>query len=292
MCMYNIVLVMQLFIHVVCVYVCIHMLGEYGITDTTLGNAGRNSKPIYNVFFDNKDTIENINKEDRYRNSDEVHGALRNYAQNNMDTMKTYYTGDLKYNLVKAGVLTDKGKIYNNNNMKVYHKIPWYKLQYYIDKLPNDIKGKDVRSKDVLDTINDVLKNDEYTNEKVIKHYITHAQNYFVQKGTIQSELRGKYNKFISKLKATKHIKPIAAVTGTVLGLGGIGGVAYEIGRANAMNITKDMNDHMHTHMTLFGILVIVCSVAATLALCVTVAYHITNKQQQPDIAYSVIGLM
>ena len=32
-------------------FACIHMLSEYGIADTTLGNAGWNSKPIDSYFF-------------------------------------------------------------------------------------------------------------------------------------------------------------------------------------------------------------------------------------------------
>ena len=54
--------------------------------------------------------------------------------------------------------------------------------------------------------------------------------------------------------------------------------------------IFKDMHDH--THMSLFAILVIVCSVVTTLALCITAAYHITKKKQQSDIAYTTIGLI
>ena len=37
--------------------------------------------------------------------------------------------------------------------------------------------------------------------------------------------------------------------------------------------------------MLLFSILVIVCSIISTLALCVTIAYFITKKKKEPDIA-------
>ena len=41
----------------------------------------------------------------------------------------------------------------------------------------------------------------------------------------------------------------------------------------------KDINDSMYQHMSLFSILSILCGVAATFTLCVTVAYHIKKKQ-------------
>ena len=39
------------------------------------------------------------------------------------------------------------------------------------------------------------------------------------------------------------------------------------------------------------NIIVLICSVVVTFVLCVTVTYHITKKQQ-PDITYSIMGLM
>ena len=120
--------------------------------------------------------------------------------------------------------------------------------------------------------------------------------------GTLQSEQSDKavlttgidkIKKIVTKFKIpTKYYKPISTVAGTLAGLGTIGGISYEVGKANAMkNISKDIKDSTHTHMTLFGILVIVCSMVATFAVCVSIVYHITKKKQQLDMAYSVIGL-
>ena len=270
---------MQLFISVLCVFACIHLLDEYGMTDTVLGNVGWNDKLMQHDFIKIKNTIEGIKKRKRYYNSKKIHNVLKQYAKK-IYPIDIYPIEHVKYGLVKNNFLTDTG---NKYNMKVYHEIPNDKLEYYINELSDNIEGMDVSSEDVSIAIDKVLKNDIYTENNARKDFIKEAQNYFVKKGTIQFKKPSIFNRFISKLKATEHIKPIGVVTGTVLGLGG---VAYEIGKANAMkNITKDMNDHVH--MTLFGILVIVCSVAATLALCVTVAYHITNKKQQSDITYS-----
>ena len=51
----------------------------------------------------------------------------------------------------------------------------------------------------------------------------------------------------------------------------------------------EDINDS--THMSLFSVLVILCSVTA-LALCVTLSYHIAKKKQQPNITYTAMDMM
>ena len=141
---------MQLFIHVVCVYVCIHMLSEYGITHTTLGNTRHNSKLMqHDDYTQVQHIVKGISTGVQYRNSREVRNALEQYAITKFP-MVIYYIEDVKYNLWKADHLTDENKFYKNTNL--YKEIPKDKLQFYIDEL-SSIKNKDVDNKKVFTTI-------------------------------------------------------------------------------------------------------------------------------------------
>ena len=173
---------MQLFIHIVCVYVCIHTLSEYGITHTTLGNTGHNSKLMqHDDYTQVQHIVKGIGTGVQYRNSVQVHKAIRKYAITKFP-IKLYYICDIKYNLCKARFLTDKTNYYIST--KSYNKIPNDKLQYYIDEL-GSIKNKDVDNPTVTETIDPAI--DKYIDiiDKKRADFVTEALDYLVQQGTL-----------------------------------------------------------------------------------------------------------
>ena len=159
MCIYNIVLVMQLFIHVVCVYVCIHMLSEYGITHTTLGNTGHNSKLMqHDDYTQVQHIVKGIGTGVQYRNNVQARNALEEYAITKFP-MVVYGIGDIKCNLVKNGFFTGETNYYKN--AKIYNKIPNDKLQYYINEL-GSIDEKDINDPTVATTIGKAILTNMY----------------------------------------------------------------------------------------------------------------------------------
>ena len=295
---YNIVFTMK-FIIICILFVLSYILQSiYGMIDTALGNAGLNVKPIHNSYFTEvKKIVGTMDKNLRYRNNKEVVDVIKEYANENKHSIKVSYMWDIAYSLYKDKFLTCK-----RNQFKKYpeffNKIPKKELQYYKDNL-KEIMKMDVNSEKVFSDLNEVIDTDSELNKKLIPYFVTHAQNYLIKKGIIKSmkfniakRIQNKLNEFINS-KTAEHYKPIEGALGIagVLWIAGIGGSFYEIGKENAMkNMTKDIKN-THTH-TLFSVLLILCSVAATLVLCVTVAYHITKKKQQHNITYTVMGII
>ena len=154
-----------------------------------------------------------------------------------------------------------------------------------------------------MENLNNVIKNDPKTEKNTKEHIIRLHKAYLVKQGILKpkpnimfrviNKMKSEMKGLVSKLKVTERYKPVVITGAGLSAIAGIGGISYAIGKENAIkNMTKDIKDHMHTHMSLFGVLVILCSVAATLALCMVVAYHIKKKKKQPNITYSVIDLM
>ena len=172
---------MQLFIHVVCVYVCIHTLSVYGITYTTLGNTGHNSKLMqHDDYTQVQHIVKGIGTGVQYRNNVQVRNALEQYAITKFP-IETYWVRDIKGSLVNAEFLTDKNKNYKNVK---YDEIPNDKLQYYINEL-GSIKNKDVSNKKVFTTIGEAnLKYMDIINKKRAD-FVTEALDYLVQQGTL-----------------------------------------------------------------------------------------------------------
>ena len=193
---------------------------------------------------------------------------------------------DIKYSLVKKGFLTDIKKKCAKNERN-YHKISKKMLQYYINEL-EIIEGMDFDTYGVFYIVKNFIDRDKDTNEKAIAHFVRYAQNYLVKEGTIQSEpwhkvIGKKIRKIILSLDTNRILKAkheFAKITDKLKTL------------ILQKGMPLDMKDLMHTHMSLFSVLFIVCSVVATFALCVTVAYWIVYKKKQHDITYTVMGLM
>ena len=157
----------------------------YDITDTALGNAGLNVKPIPEFVFENfKKEIQNINKIMRYRNSDDVVTVIKKYAYENIGTIKKDYECDVKYNLYKAGVLADEEHSYNEYP-ELYHKISKTELTYYKKKLDN-IEDIDVDSDTISENIHEIMNIDSNTKNNAIKHFVTQAQDYLVKHRILQ----------------------------------------------------------------------------------------------------------
>ena len=348
---YNIVFTMKLVIVLLLIAVLwVLILCVYDMTDTALGNAGLNVKPISCSYFaDAYEGVIGMDKNYLHRN-EEIGKAITKYANANSDDMITEYFHDIQYSLYEKGLLEGTTNPFRKNSHG-YDEIPDTELEYYIKNIP----GSSETDAKNIDAIEEFIDNDSNTKKNAIEHFIRQAKKYLVEESTQSKQLNtealgtgikrmdinnknvhaveefihagsnakknlikkiikhnyllkesmlakklnkqaldtGIEKKSIFKFKIpTKYFKPITAVAGTLAGLGTIGGISYEVGKANAMkNISKDIKDSTHTHMTLFGILVIVCSVVATFAVCVSIVYYITRKKQQLDMAYSVIGL-
>ena len=169
---------------------CVPIQSVYGMTDTALGNAGLNSKPIDSAYFnDAKCIIEPIDTKFRYRNIKNVVDAIEKYAQGYLSDIKKDYKWDVKYSLVQDGVLTDKTYYYNMNPGS-YHEILDTEVRYYADNLPNTIKGMDVEinKEEVSESIDKLIKNDLNTDKKEMEHFVKVMQDYLVEQGTL-SEL-------------------------------------------------------------------------------------------------------
>ena len=283
---YNIVFVMQfVIIYLLILLLCTLMYSVYDMTDTVLGNAGLNAKPIHKYeFIQVKKRIKSIDKQARYRNSDDVVNMIKQYANKNIDDIKEGFIWDIKYSLVKKGFLTDIQKECAKNKRN-YHKISDKMLQYYINEL-EIIKGMDFDTYEVFFIVKKFIDKD--TNENVIAHFVRHAQNYLVKEGTLRPK---PWYKVIGK--KIKKIIPSAFNTNGILK------EKHELAKItdklNTLILQKqihlDMKDLMHTHISLFGVLFIVCSVTATFTLCVTVAYWMVCKNKH-DSTYSVIRMM
>ena len=173
---------MQLFIHVVCVYVCIHTLSEYGITYTTLGNAGHNSKLMqHDDYTQVQHIVEGIGTGVQYRNNKQVVDALEQYAITKFP-MIIYSMRDIKCNLVKNGFFTGETNYYKN--AKIYNKIPDNKLQFYINEL-GTIKDEDISNLKVYTTIDEAIDKYIDTINKKRADFVTEALDYLVQQGTL-----------------------------------------------------------------------------------------------------------
>ena len=173
---------MQLFIHVVCVYVCIHTLSVYGITHTTLGNTGHNSKLMqHDDYTQVQNIVKGIGTGVQYRNSEQVYNALEQYAITKFP-MIIYSIGDIEYSLWKADFLKDKNKYYEKNTNS-YKEIPDEELQFYINEL-SSIKDEDV-SNSISTTIDQFINKYMSTYDKTIANFITEALDYLVQQGTL-----------------------------------------------------------------------------------------------------------
>ena len=156
------------------------------MTNTALGNTGRNEKPMQHDFTELKNTIEDIDTRLRYRNSGEVLNAIKLCAYE-IYPMKTYNIGEIESGLVKAKFLKDKNKHYNNINAQFVYEIPINTLKYYQGELSH-IDGMDVDNDEVSEEIGKVIKKDIDTNNKAIFNYITEAQDYLVDQGILRSE--------------------------------------------------------------------------------------------------------
>ena len=179
----------------------------YSMTDTALGNAGLNSKPIFCFdLMQINDIVKGMNKV-LYRNDDEVDKAMEEYAKKNIGSIKRNYKKDVIYSLHKEGLLSDKTDYYDKY-LELYHKLPNTVLEYYKDKLPNGITQMDIKDDEVSKKIDEIIKNDVDTDEKVINHFVAHAQDYLVQKGTLHELNAAAIAEKVSDAKTTVHAEP------------------------------------------------------------------------------------
>ena len=280
---------------------CVLILCVYDMKDTVLGNTGLNVKPMLEFDFDLlKYKIDCVDEGLRYRNSKEVVDAIKQYVEDDIDNMKLDYKRDVTYSLYKAKFLTYTGDDYKKYPEE-YHRMSNRKLKYYISKLRRKYIKKDADSKKVSKKVDKVVDDDPDTKKKLIKHFAKHAQNYLVKEGIlyepmsiaeIEKELEYMKNGGMQELLSDMHNKAVSSASE-------VNGVSEAKRRLNVLFLKlrrldnerpKDIKQTTYTHMLLFDILVIVCSVVATLALCITIAYHITKKQL--NIAYTATGLI
>ena len=136
------------------------------------------------------------------------------------------------------------------------------------------------------------------TNTEASTHAVdTIITDTAVESAGIKNDLYNKFSKYMSMLKLTQHKIPIAILS-TVLGIGTIGGVYYATGSTDALDtigsdtdteVLNDTNDTAQRHGVCIATIT-ACTVL--LALCTTTAYWIVCKQQQPDSAYTTIGML
>ena len=313
----------------------------HGMTDTILGNAGLNTKPIPDYHFNRvKDKVIGIKVQ--YRNNNDVINAIKQYA--NKIKVKKYYKWDVEYSLYKAKLLIDKENSYDKYP-GLYHKILKKELEYYKNQFK--INKIDVNRHNIYEFI----EKDKDTEKKAMEHFVTCTQDYFIQKGILQSKqpntviaekvsdtsdtknimheelaqtlttVEGsttkvptnvprqtsrkkrsaseaglvKMSKFKNSVKAHKK----ALVTIPEQTNSGKRSASEELVdicskfKKILLETDKDTNENVHpnSHMLLFHILLILCSMAITVALCVTTAYYITKKKQH-NMSYTVTGLI
>ena len=191
---------MQLFINVVCVYVCMYTLNEYGITYTTLGNAGRNAKPIDSDYFEQvKNIVEGIGTGVQYRNSEKVRNALEKYANANINRILGEYIDDIEYSLVEDKFLTYTGENYKKYP-ELYHRISKEELKIHKSPLVK-FERIDINNDKVL---NDILKilYTEQNKDMAIAHFVKYAQDYLVQQGILSKQA----NSIVVKTNDIKNI--------------------------------------------------------------------------------------
>ena len=181
---YNIVFAMQLVIILLLITVaCKLMQSMYSMTDTALGNAGMNVKPIsYGYLEKVKKIIDNIENPYLYHNRKKVVDAIEKYANDNIDIVDEY-SDDIRYSMYKAKFLICTGNHYEDNIN--FHRISNTDLEIYKDQLKK-IEGMNIDDDEVYEHINEFLDNDTNSDNKAMKHFVTHAQDYLVEKGTLQ----------------------------------------------------------------------------------------------------------
>ena len=291
------------------VQLCILILCGYGITNTALGNAGLNVKPVYISYFEElQDIIKNMHQGVYYRSNENFGDTIKQHTINNIHDIKSIYKQDMKYSLCNTGFLKCKGSLFKKN-LKSYHKLTDLELEIYQSQF-SKLKKKSVEDKVLLTAIENFFDTVPSIKNRAIAHFIIHAQNYLVQQGILNPKQYRALDEVVNNIKNTRHKEltktlanirknvdsssSVSRVLGMLSGLltiVGIGGLSYEVGKKNTiMNMTRDIKDN--THMSLFGILSITCSVTVTLVLCMAVAYHIINKKKPDDIVYNVIGMV
>ena len=182
---YNIVFAMKYIIMLLLIAVsCVLMLCGYSMTDTALGNAGLNVKPIRSCYFEHVKKFSNIDKGSLYLNKKQI-DTITEYAKNS-DIIRNNYVRDVIYSLYEKNILTDTTD-YISINPKSYHEIPDTELPYYAGQLGN-IKDMDVSNDEVSTRIKQIMKEDLKTEEKVAKHFVIHLQEYLVQQHILQSK--------------------------------------------------------------------------------------------------------
>ena len=302
---YNIVFIMKYIIMFIVIAVsCVLMLCVYSITDTALGNAGLNVKPIRSCYFEHVTKISNIDKGSLYLNKKQI-DTITEYAKNSY-LIRNNYVRDVIYSLYEKNILTDTTD-YISINPKSYHEIPDTELPYYAGKLGN-IKDMDVSNDEVSTRIKQIMKEDIKTEEKVAKHFVIHLQEYLVQQHILQSKqlniaaitnkissMEIDINKGLEKISLTStHRNRDTSITKasdlhsqtinrkrTIPrdNKDDVDNVSSKLRKLRlSEGIRSDMKDRTHPHMSLFGVLSILCSVVATLALCAITAHYITKK--------------
>ena len=278
---------------------CMHTLSVYGMKDKALVNAKK--KEMHEKFQQLQTNIERIGKNLDY-NNEKVNQKINNFVNANMDDMVKAYSKEIKKSLKTTGFFEYAKTKTSNSVPEKYNLISKNELEYYKEKLEG-FRTKNIYRKDMSINLSNAIENDPETKKNAINYSIIFVKTLLVERGILKpkpntkvsiiNRMKSKIKGLMTKLRVTEHSKPIMMAGAGLSAIAGIGGISYGIGHANAMkNMTKDIKDHTSPHMSLFGILVILCSVVATLALCVIVAYHIMKKREQPDISYSVIGLM
>ena len=300
---------------------CIHTLSRYSITDTKLGNVGLNVKPmpfLHLKTIENK--IQKMGKSFDYDN-EKVKNVIIEYTIKNINNIKHCYTWDIQYSLYKEKFLNDiKGHYINESE---YHKIP-LNIKYF-DTYFDKIKKRDVSERMVYDKLRKNFYNNPNAILPAIAHFIKHVKAYLINEGILKSEKLSieiekdkKIIKALEKLRlenSAKHPENEAETLNEVpwektyehVNKVGVKGMFLQktstkhkldsiVTFFDIFNNKKiryeDINDHMHPHMSLFSVLSILCSVAATFALFVTVAYHITKKKHQSDTTYTVMSMI
>ena len=290
---YTIVFLMKFIITLSFALSCIHILNRYSMSDTALGNTGRNIKPISSSLFDEvKEKFKDIDKESLHRDDPDVVTTITKYITTNIDRIKENYKLDAKYSMDNVQFMTDKEKKYINSPN--FHRISDVDNKYFINQIID--KKLDLLSPKLQENIVALINADSTIEKKAIEHFIRHAKN-LVRKGILFEKPSAAA--MAQKLSSIKNTIPekkflLRSTHGSMdidatVSVDEASNMLKKFIKISGNNMLKDTKDNMYTHMSLFGILLIICSV--TLALCVAATYHIAKNKHQSDISYS-IGLM